>query len=229
MKGNDVDKSIKNAFDYILQVYKETSFFLQDLEKELVNYNFYCINESNQTGTNFSHLLSNPNLWLTRYLTRFWLPKQVAGNWKGRKILYLSGSVIFISNDQGREPLFTYGVFQTMDSDAACFQFDWHLKVLQNEGGYFSYIRNGEKGLLNEVPPDRKPALFKCKLLDESYAWPKQGVIVVLPLTSIGDSKGISLLAKEMKDLWEERNAFCNFNIKSATKYNFVTETLIII
>ena len=169
MKENDVNNSIKNAFDYVLQVYKETSFFLQDLEKELVNYNFYCINGRTQTGTNISYLLEYPSSWLTRYITRFWVLKQVADIWKGQKILYLSGSVIFITNDQGREPLFTYGIFQTMDADAATFQYDWHLKVLQNEGGYFSYIRNGKKELLDEVPPDRKPTIFKCKLTSESY------------------------------------------------------------
>ncbi len=207
MKDNDVGNSIKNAFDYVLKVYKETSFFLQDLEKELANYNFYCVNGRTQTGTSISYLLEYPNFWLTRYITRFWVLKQEADIWRGRKILYLSGSIVFATNDQGREPLFTYGVFQSMDADSASYQFDWPIKVLQNEGNYFSYSRNGNETMLDEIPSDRKPTIFKCNLTDESYAWPKQGVLVILPLTDIRDSKDISLLAKEMGELWAKRNA----------------------
>lgn len=205
MKDNDVRSSIKNAFDYVMKVYKETSFFLQDLEKELASYNISCLNPK-KTGANLSGSLESTNLWLTSYISRFFITKEQPERWRGRKTLYLSGSVIFAIDGQGREPLFTYGVFQSMDADAAIYYYDWPIKVLQNEGGYFSYNRDGKEMMLDEIPSDRKPTIFKCRLSDESHAWPKQGNFVVFPLTDIRGSKDISLLAKEMGELWQERN-----------------------
>jgi hypothetical protein len=208
MEKYEIDSPIKNAFNYILSVYKETSFLLQDLEKELVNRKFQCINGS-ATGTSLSYALEKPEYWMSTFLTRFWMPKNDNSPWRGPKTLYLTGSILFAINGKAIEPLFTYGIFQAMDSPEAAYCYDWHLKVIQNEGGFFSYKREGEAFTFDKFPLDRKPIIFECEqLTDRSYTWPKLGVIIPLSLVDIKDSEDISILADEMKKLWDTRNIY---------------------
>ena len=93
--------------------------------------------------------------------------------------LYYIHSIVFAINGKAIEPLFTYGIFQSMDSPEATYNYDWHLKVIQNEGGFFSYERNGKAFAFDKFPSDRNPTIFKCEQLTDKSLKSKATKVVV--------------------------------------------------
>ncbi len=63
------------------------------------------------------------------------------------------------------------------------------------------YLKPGEAiiPILNRI---------QSRLGYSSYAWPKKGVVVALPLTSIRIPDDLNMLADDMKRLWESKGKY---------------------
>ncbi len=196
--------SIKNSFDVVFSVYENTAKLMLDLEKEVAARGFIRVNEA--TGASLSYSYDRPEKWLTTFLCRYWTEAIGGAVFKQGPLLYFLGAtIIFAKRDQGIEPLFSYGVLQSMEAALAEFYHEWLLYVVQNEEGNFTYSRDGNYCNLVEVPADKKLTRFQCRLPDKKYKWPKQGFVVAFPLTDIRDNQDVASIADGMKLLWQER------------------------
>jgi len=198
--------SIKNSFEVVFKVYENTARLMLDLENEVAARGFVRVNEA--TGASLSCSYKNPGKWLTTFLCRYWTEKIDGTTFKQGPLLYFLGaSIIFANREKGIEPLFSYGVLQSMEEEKAVFYHEWLLDVVQNEKGNFTYSRNGETCDFVELPADKRLTTFYCRLPDKKYKWPKRGLVVAFPLTEIRDNQDLASIADGMNLLWQESKA----------------------
>ena len=207
--GKPVNKqvNIKNAFSLVFDVYHEAALLVKDLEKAIAQRGFRRANKA--TGHNTGNSYDRPEDWLASFSCRYWVedgPGKLVK--KAPNILLLGCTIIYAIHGKAIEPLFTYGVLQGMNNPEAEFYHEWLLFVNQNQGGNYYYWRVEEDKEYLAPPADNKPTLFHCRLDDNSYAWPKKGVIVVFPLTSIGSPDDLKVLADDMKGLWSRKDDY---------------------
>jgi hypothetical protein len=198
-------ENIKNAFSLVFDVYQEAAFLVKDLEKAVEGKGFRPANKA--TGHPTGNSYDRPEQWLATFSCRYWVEDNRPGKLmkKGPSILYLGCTVIYAIYGKAIEPLFTYGVLQGMDNPQAEFYHEWLWHVNHNEGGNFYYWRADEGKEYFSPPADNKPTAFYCRLQDNTYAWPKKGVVVTLPLTNISKPDDIKALADNMRWLWDKK------------------------
>ncbi len=207
--GKPVNKqeNIKNAFSLVFNVYQEAALLVKDLEKAIAQRGFRRANKA--TGHNTGNSYDRLDDWLASFNCRYWVedgPGKLVK--KAPNILFLGCTIIYAIHGKAIEPLFTYGVLQGMNNPEAEFYHEWLLFVNQNQGGNYSYWRAEEDKEYLAPPADNKPTLFHCRLDDNAYAWPKKGVVVTLPLTSIRSPDDLNMLADDMKLLWERKGKY---------------------
>jgi len=214
-RGKPVNKqvNIRNAFSLVFDVYQEAALLVKDLEKAIAQRGFRRANKA--TGHKTGNSYDRPEDWIASFNCRYWVedgPGKLVK--KAPNILFLGCTIIYAIHGKAIEPLFTYGVLQGMNNPEAEFYHEWLLFVNQNQGGNYYYWRaEGDKEYY-APPADNKPTLFHCRLGDSSYAWPKKGVIVALPLTSIGSPDDLKVLADDMKGLWDRKDDYLKLKEK---------------
>jgi len=203
-------KNIKNAFSLAFDVYQEAAFLVKDLEKAVEKKGFIRANKA--TGHPTGNSYDRPEQWLATFSCRYWVEDNQPEKpiIIGPNIMYLGCTVIYAIHGKAIEPLFTYGVLQGMDNPKAAVYHEWLWHVNHNEGGNFYYWRADEGKEYFAPPADNKPTAFHCRLEDNSYAWPKKGVVVTLPLTNISKPDDIKTLAGNMRWLWDKQDHFIN-------------------
>lgn len=197
--------SIKSSFEVVFKVYENTDRLMLDLENEVADRGFVRVNEA--TGASLSCSYNRPGKWLTTFLCRYWTEKIGRVTVKQGPLLYFLGaSIIFANREKGIEPLFSYGVLQSMEEERAVFYHEWLLYVVQNIKNNFTYSRDGKNCEFVELPSDKCVTSFYCKLPDKRYKWPKRGLVVAFPLTDIQYNQDLASIADGMKILWQERD-----------------------
>ncbi|MDW7730425.1 MAG: hypothetical protein SCJ94_10555 [Bacillota bacterium] len=208
-QGNLINKqtNIKNAFSLVFNVYQEVALLVKDLEKAIAGKGFRRANKA--TGHKTGNSYDRPEEWLATFNCRYWVEDSPGKLFKkGPNILFLGCTIIYAIHGKAIEPLFTYGVLQGMNNPEAEFYHEWLLFVNQNQGGNYYYWRAEGNKEFFAPPADNKPTSFHCRLDDNSYAWPKKGVVVTLPLTSIRNPNDLKVLADNMKMLWENKDKY---------------------
>jgi hypothetical protein len=198
-------QDIINSFDNIAKFYEETSFLLKDFSEAITNHQFISIS-GNSIGTTYvSKAINSPRYWLTRYAALFFKPNNQEDNSP-----LLSVTVGFYDLEpKAVEPYVILGIVKGMDHPERKkgWQYWWLFSPFFNDEKAFDYsiVKNGKEQKISIPSMDGKITNFKCHYSDESYHWPKEGSLFVLPLLSVKDNNQIKILSQKVVDLWKSK------------------------
>ena len=202
----DISENVRNAFDCVLKIYEETTFLLNDFTEELAAFNFVNLSPNSIGTHDVSKSMQWPKFWMVRYGSQFYKQKKQDINNP-----LLSLTVGFLGYSDGGpnviEPFLAIGVIRGMDHPNQGWQNWWLYHPVINLDGAYEYDPEDYQG--QPYVGDRKNRYniinFKCRRLDTSYDFPKEGSFFTTPLLSINDTENIKELSKKCFELWSEK------------------------
>lgn len=197
-------ENIKNAFECVKQVHKETSFLLKDFSEALGSCRFINIISGNSIGTTYvSKDINSPSYWTPRYITLCFKPEEQQPNFP---LMFVTVCYYDINESPNAiEPLLILGMADGMDDPSKRgWEFWWVYSAYFNENNTTEYFMDKEyKNPLMEKPsPNGKIVYFKHKNPNNNWRWFKEGALFAVSLLDVKDYATIKEYAKKLADLW---------------------------
>ncbi len=185
MTSTEKDMSnAKNAFDNVVKIYKETSFFLKDISTNLNERNFVATSGNIENYGGYSRSLDWTSCWLLRCA-------ELRFKYKEDNSRLISFTISFLTG-----PNLIVGVLENMYDIGLLYE----LWCNENKEYKYSHQEKEINYSLENKDTDGKVIDFIFREDDK-----KKGFFFAKPLLSIKNYDDVKSLSEKVVDLWEDK------------------------